>query len=492
MKFLNIKAIIASIAILFASCDVERFPYDNIDSEMAFETIEDASYWNNIIYSNLRSNVYGIFMFSTDVQADQLNATVDYGNRNGGPHRWDFLSGDYTIRDVWQGTYRGVANINRMLEGFETIELESSEDKEKLDQYIGEAYFARAFYFHNLVVRYANMYNPATASSDLGIPLVLNYDVDNKPDRATVQETYDQILDDISTAKSKLSNLTGKAASERITIDIVKALEARVRLYMHDWSNAADVAADLINSGNYALYTSAEDVKKMWHNDSGNEDIFTLAVIKPDEMPNANSIYLSYDNTEDYYRPDFIPTKWVVDEFDNEDFRKGAYFLKHNLYLGGAKREGYWLVNKYPGNPELWTSNNSNYAHKPKVFRIGETYLIAAEASFMADKEADALKFLNDLKEARGLEAVDLSGDDLLEEIKNERMKELAFEGFRLDDLRRWDEGFERHGAQSLDFIMVGANFNEKKVDAGHLKYTWGIPDRDRTVNTNIKQNEGW
>jgi starch-binding outer membrane protein, SusD/RagB family len=38
------------------------------------------------------------------------------------------------------------------------------------------------------------------------------------------------------------------------------------------------------------------------------------------------------------------------------------------------------VINKYPGNPALFTAASTNYQHKPKVFRVAEMYLIAAEA----------------------------------------------------------------------------------------------------------------
>lgn len=492
MKYIYIKSLIVGVLVTLFSCDVERFPYDSIDADQSFESIDDAKYWNNMIYSQVREAVYGIFMFSTDVQADQLNATSDYGNRNGGPHRWTFLSSDYTIRDVWAGYYSGIANINKMLEGFSQIPVEGQEDRQKLDQYIGEAHFARAFYLHNLVVRYAKMYNPSSASTDLGVPVLLVHDLSALPARATVKETYEQILSDIDIAKTKIANINGKAGADRFTIDAVVALEARVKLYMHDWQGAKTAAETLIKSNKYNLYNTEEEVVNMWHEDLEGEDIFTINVIKPSEMPLTNSIYLGYDNAEDRYRPDFIPSKWVVDFFDDSDFRKSAYFLQDDLYIGGTLYKDYWLVNKYPGNPDLWTSNSTNYAHKPKVFRIGEIYLIAAEASLNSSDEIAAAKYLNDLRKARGLDEIVGSSASLVEAIKAERFKELAFEGFRLDDLRRWNEGFERKDPQSLDFIQVGPDFNTKSVEAGNTKFLWGIPDRDRTVNTNIEQNEDW
>ncbi len=492
MKFKYIKSLIAISVLSVASCDVERFPFDAIESGQSFGSVSDAGNWSNRLYVQMRGNVYGLLTYSQDVQADQLNATSDYGNRNGSPHRWSFLADDYTLRDVWSWQYSALTNINTMLAGFETITPANAEEEAELNLYKGEAHFARAFYYHNLVVRFGKMYDPSTATSDLGVPLVLIQDLDANPARATVKEVYDQVLADIGEAKSKLQGVTGTAGSIRFTIDAVLALEARVKLYMQDWAGAKTAAETLINSGKYPLYSTADNVKNMWHRDLTGEDILNLAVSAPNELPNTNSIYLGYNAAQDFFVPDFIPSKWVVDSYADNDYRKNAYFLKDDLYILGSLRSGYWMVNKYPGNPSLFTSNVTNYAHKPKVFRIGESYLIAAEASFNAGNEADAIKHLNALRVSRGLSSVNLSGTALFDAIKLERTKELAFEGFRLDDLRRWKEGFTRRDPQTTEFIQTGPEFNTKSVTANDPKFTWGIPERDRTVNPNIVQNTGW
>ena len=91
------------IMIAAVACDLDKYPYNAIEQSQAFKTLADAGTIRNGLYGNMRARLHGIFMFSTDVQADMLNATLDFGNRNGSPHRWDgFLDSDYTIRDVWR------------------------------------------------------------------------------------------------------------------------------------------------------------------------------------------------------------------------------------------------------------------------------------------------------------------------------------------------------------------------------------------------------
>jgi starch-binding outer membrane protein, SusD/RagB family len=85
-----------------------------------------------------------------------------------------------------------------------------------------------------------------------------------------------------------------------------------------------------------------------------------------------------------------------------------------------------------------------------------------------------------------------LTGASLMTEIRNERTRELLLEGFRLDDLRRWNLGFTRSTPQNMNLIETGVNYNQKTVPAGDPKFTWGIPANDLTINPNMTQNPGW
>jgi starch-binding outer membrane protein, SusD/RagB family len=93
--------------------------------------------------------------------------------------------------------------------------------------------------------------------------------------------------------------------------------------------------------------------------------------------------------------------------------------------------------------------------------------------------EAAALATLNQLRVARGLEALTgLTGANLMNEIRTERTRELLCEGFRLDDLNRWNLGFTRSTPQNMNLINTGEHYNLKTVSAGDPKFTWGIPSQ--------------
>lgn len=486
----NILAVAAALAAFSCSDDLERYPYNSIEQSQSFKTISDAKNWDAGFYSYFRGRVSGNIQFVPDVQADQLNASRDFGNRNGFPHRWEgFLAADGTISNIWARLYSSITNVNVAIAGFESLKLEDQAEIAQLNTYKGDAYFARAYYYHQLVLRYAKAYDPSTASSDLGVPLVLEYNVNDQPARSTVKEVYDQILEDLKKAGQYLGNVPGKSGATTFNSDVVKALKARVLLHMQSWGEAKTVADQLINGGKYPLIKTEALLADMWTNDNSQEVIFQPFVQAPDQLVNTNSIYLGYNPAENDFTPDFIPSQWVVDMYEENDIRKAVYFDKKNVRIMGNTVPDIYLVNKYPGNPALFTGANTNYQNAPKVFRIAEMYLISAEAASMSS--GDASKPLNDLRAARGLGNV--SGATI-QDVKDERFRELAFEGFRLDDLKRWGEGFQRKAPQNQTLILTGAGYDALSKPASDPKFIWAIPDRDVTVNPNLKgqQNPGW
>lgn len=497
-KIYKLTLLTALLVIGMVSCDLDKFPYDNIEQSQAFKSVKDAQTLRNGLYAGLRGRLYGIYTFSTDVQADMLNATLDFGNRNGFPHRWTgFLAGDYTIRDVWRGYYSALVNVNNIINNIDGIPTESAAEADELGQYKGEAYLLRAYYYHKLVTRFAKDYEPASAATDLGVPLVLDFDVTLQPARSTVAAVYTQILDDLAMAKTLLADVDGEANAKYLTYDAAVALEARVRLYMHDYTTAATLANSLIGVGStYPLIDDATDLKSMWEDDISTEVIFQLELSQPNELGNTNNVYLGYSPSLDLYTPDFVPQQWVIDIYDNADIRKGVYLEQKAVRVQGVDYPGIYCINKYPGNPALWTAASTNYQQKPKVFRVAELYLISAEANAQAPAtEAAALATLNLLRNARGLtDLVGLNGSALMDEIKDEWVREMLCEGVRLENLKRWHMGFSRSTPQNMDLINVGVDYDLKTVAADDDQFVWGIPSNDITTNPNLanQQNPGW
>ncbi|TDX00813.1 RagB/SusD family nutrient uptake outer membrane protein [Dinghuibacter silviterrae] len=494
------KYILRSAVILgmlgMASCSkklLDLHPTSSIDLSSAFQKASDAKHWDDGFYASLRGNVYGQFIMAPDIQADQLNATVDYGNNYGFFQLWTaLLAADQNIGPQWAGYYNALANINEALAGFQLIVPQNASDSATLKECTGDAYLMRAFYYLKLVLRWSKSYNSSTASTDLGVPLVLKYDLTALPARATVAQVYAQILSDIATARGLLSGITGTPGSSTFTQDAATALSARTRLYMQDWAGAKAAADSLIGSGNYPLVSDQATFINMWTKDLPNESILQLNASQPNEVPNAVNVYLNYNSATGANDPLYLPSQWVVDMFDNADIRKNAYFINTTATFQNGTYT-VWQVSKFPGNPALFTGVYSNYEQSPKIFRIAEMYLISAEAAANEGQAAAAGVPLNELRAARGLPAITvatITADSLTNAIRDERFRELAFEGFRLDDLERWNLGFTRHDPQNINVLVP--NYTTVSQPAGADKFVWGIPTNDMTINPNLVQNPGW
>lgn len=496
LKYISF-AFIVSIATTSCSKQLDLYPASAIELTQSFQSMSDAASWDRGNYARFRGLQYGTYSFFADIQSDMLNASTDYGNRNGNPHRWDgsFLSDDGTLRGIWSGYYGVLANANLAIANLPNIKTTNPADAALITRYIANARFTRAFCYSELVKRFAKAYNPASATTDLGVPLVLQYNVNLKPARATMKAVYDQILADIDYAKTNLATVPGTVGSSVFNINVVRSLEARVALNMQNWSIAHQIAESVINTNVYPLVTSQALFLSMWRTDLANEVIYRPLVSAPNELPSTNNIYLGFNQALNRFQPDFIPSAWVIDSFETSDIRKQTYFQQLNLTLTGTNYNNVWLVNKYPGNPALFTSAVTNYAHQPKVFRVAELYLISAEAGSRSGNAAElaaGTARYNQLRAARGVSI--FAGGDFVQAVRNERFREMAFEGERLWDLKRWNLPCVRKSPQNLVLIQTTpANvFHELNIASNNDKYTWGIPSWDMIANENLVQNPGW
>ena len=506
-KIFNILVLSLCLITAFSSCDLERLPKHEKDASVSLQSLKDAQAWDYGFTSALRATYGDLFSVIQDRQADQLNATADFGNRMGSPHGWiSFNADDRDIRTVWLTYYSNLKNINIYLSSVGKLNLSDENEKKELNIITGHAHFLRAYYYFNLAIRFGMPYKAATASTDLCVPLVLAYEPTASPSRATNEQVYNQILNvDLKEAKEKLASVKGAPKSDVITIDAVTALEARIKLFMSDWSGALQAAKSLVESNTYPLVApESENFQKMWHSDDSSEEILQLFIQKPDELPNSVPAYYGANQSLKANVPDWLPSQWFVDLYDAKDLRKNVYFEQRKINMSGFEYEGIYVISKVKGNKlyaEVQESPIWGYVpdgrNAPKIFRIAEIYLIAAESAYNLSNESEAKKFLNELRASRGLDAVNATGSELFEEIKNERTRELALEGFRLWDLRRWGMEMIRRDPQKINGTspFLAAQFSlDYKVPTTDHRWIWGIPANDLKTNPSLKgqQNPGW
>lgn len=515
--------IIATLPLFNSCADLDQQPYDTLGGDTPFKSVEDAKNWATGIYPKLIKNHFGTKMYLTDLQSDFLNMKITSQLSGRDFHTWDFNDGESYIKSAWADSYTAIQNMNYALQGFANFG-----NQEAIKEYMGQFYLTRAYYKTYLVTHFCKAYNEATADTDLGLS-IFDYQVKDFPDRSSLRATYNDILSDISKAKTLLSSKTGSVGAREFTVDAAKALDARVRLYKGDWQGAYNSAKELVDGGKYPLVTSAATLQKVWENDLTNESITQLAVsLSTGERPETNELYIAknpdaidmidgvatytvkviYDGVRtrtvtstvvlNVGMATYLPTQSFVDLFDSNDIRKQAYLLHDYVTVAGTKAAyTLYMVGKYRDNVNLKIRPDASptYLHEPKIFRIAEQYLIAAEAAYKNNDVTNAQKYLNLLRRARGLSNVTVTGDALYTEIKNERNRELCFEGFRQHDLKRWQQDVVRGTPQRVDMIVTSPADKYYQLNKSYTNYKmlWPVPNANILIRDgNYKQNPGW
>lgn len=182
--------------------------------------------------------------------------------------------------------------------------------------------------------------------------------------------------------------------------------------------------------------------------------------------------------------------------------------------LEGATPTGYYLKKYCDASINLTASGSSKKFHSWIIFRLGEFYLNYAEAMFRYTGDVEqalpgdkspltARQAINVIRQRTGVKMPELKAEDVNDpkvfwkRYKNERMVELAFEGHRFWDVRRWKEG---ETFKEVTLMKITQNNNgtynysrEKSIRSWDDKmYFFPIPQTELMCNTNLAQNPGW
>ena len=518
--------ILATVGLGFGavSCDFDQYSPNSIPFDQGFKNLGSIQSLELGAYSRLRTAISPYSMTLPDLQADYMHAVFGYANIYGEVYQWTFKQDDSDIEAAWQDLYACIGQNNFILDGIDEATAAddgrfSQSDLSELDLIKGRMYLMRALCYSILAERFCADYDAATASAEnSGLPLIVKYDPDEKPSRATLEKVYEQIDDDLTEARRYLANVKGSANATTLNIDCVTALEARVLLQTDHFPEALEKANSLIGNTAYSLITSQEELQEMWTYDKSPETIFQFYASKTELAYAWGKYFYSdyYNGQQSNMRlmyPDYIPTTECVAKFEDGDWRRQVYFFdcSMNKPIDGVyyyplikghsayALSGLTIVSKYPGNPDLRTSSTWNYYNSFKVFRLAEMYLIAAEAAVQSN--GDAATPLNELRKWRGLTTP--LENVTLEDVQNERYREMMMEGTRLTDLKRWGLDMKRNGAQSgilqnmengkaeegSYITEVNANIEVAKTD---YRFVWPIPASEIFANGNLKQNSGW
>ena len=181
----------------------------------------------------------------------------------------------------------------------------------------------------------------------------------------------------------------------------------------------------------------------------------------------------------------------------------------NGLPLAGATTTGYYLKKLLHGEINLAANSNlkQNY-HTYVLFRLGGIYLDYAEAVFQYLGSADATssefpvsaaELASKTRVRAGMPAFEtgMSNDTFWTRYKNERMVELAFEGYRFWDVRRWKEGANYF--RNIVEMQITKDGDDLTYTRKTVSRQWDekmnlfpIPQTEIMKNPNLEQNPGW
>lgn len=474
-----------------SSCDsfLNMEPSNSGNAETAIATPADAKVViNGIMRSMSSSNYYGRnFIMYGDAKGGDLTI---YSAGRGLDALYSFnhtpTSNNYS--GFWVTGYYCIMQINNLLENVERLE---AEGKTGFSFYKGQALTLRALIYFDLVRLYGLPYN--YDKSSYGVPNVTTtLGADAQPVRASVEENYIQIVDDLEEGMTLLAS--NKAAQNGyIGYYANIALQARVKLYMEDYDGALAAAEEIIKNSSYKLYQPSTWVAS-WNGQFGSESIFEIGIDTESDLgtsslgfylmcyaqkSGAQGWFLASDYFLSRLGQDASDVRWGImdnDEYwyDTKNTRKGACYK----YLGGTSLAG--------DGKETYTAVNI------KVIRLSEVYLIAAEAA-LHSKTPDATLaagYLNEIRKRSPQLALATSVTITDDMILDERSKELFGEGQRFFDMIRKNRTIEFND----DFQGIPVSKREKTINRTFGKIVLPISQDEMNANPALRseQNEAY
>ncbi|HEU5054506.1 MAG TPA: RagB/SusD family nutrient uptake outer membrane protein [Hanamia sp.] len=364
---------------------------------------------------------------------------------------------DATNTQDWNSPYNSIYTCNTVLESLKSLSVNTSE-KSTADNIKGEALFFRASFHYGIAQLFTKGYNKTTASTDLGIPLRLSTDFTERSVRATLEETYQQIIADFKQA-AQLLPLQVNIKSRPSKAAAYGAL-ARTFLAMSDYEEAFKYADSCLQLANTLIDYNTLDSNASAPFARFNDEVIFQAISFPAQPLNPSICKIDSN---------------LYSSYSADDLRKVVCFKRNND--GSHKFKG-----DYDG-----TANNGN-GHSFTGIVTDEQYLIRAECAARLGETGQAKSDINHLLNNRlragtYIPVTTSDQDSLLRIVLDERRKELLFRGTRWTDMKRLNS--EPEFATEVKRIIDGTNYVLPK---GEIKYVPLIPQKIIDIS-GIKQN---
>ncbi len=444
---------------IFVSCEGELdiLPGENEVIQPDFENIDDIELALNGVYSGFKSDrLYTANAIALgEWTADNLKIAPENVGFGAIIHEWDYTESDQVLEATWIGIYDIVRRANFVIEGARAF---TGTGAEEAQRFLAQALVLRSF----ALLEAHRLYGlPYQNGSELSVVYVTDpSDILQQNPRITTSELFGLIRADLNEA---MPNLPSDIDKNFVSSSFAYGLLARMAAEERDW-DAVVSNSDLAIQSSASSLSTLQDYSMMWgENDEDGEAIFKLALDSDDTK--IGDLYYN-----DGVGPVFDPSDDIYDLYSDEDIRK------ENFYLSIPEFD--LIISKFYGPP----SNRG--LHEPFIMRLSEMYLLRAEANAELGNASAALNDLDAIRSNRISNFVSPmeTGSVLIDAIRIERRKELAYEGFRFSDLKRWGEAVERKDCTS----------DECELEAGDFKFTFAIPRAELFANDNIIQNPGY
>lgn len=454
--------------------------YEGVDTETALSTVNNVSTALNGTYYNL---FYYYFAGNYAVSIGDIPTDISYWNGETGHfddiYTYTVLDTDSYLENIWNYGYKVADNATRVINGAQALyESSTPEDKVTLDRCMAEAYALRGYAELMLVNIYAHQVkvNGTDFSSTPGIVVIDQAPIEalTQVSRSTVGESYNAILSDFNNALTHFDAAGGDRGSILyFNKAAVYGLLARTNLYLENWEEAKTNAQKALDEkGITTLNYTADAYKALFTgNTSNTESMLSLAITQTDNW-SANScgtLWSTYN---------YSPSPKLQALYGENDCRTSIF----GWDATSTETVPVFTGGKYSQH----ASGNSAYATNYLV-NAPEMFLIIAEANVKSNDLNAAKEALftvahrnADIASTNDLPA---TANDLMSFIKDERARELFQEGFRLYDLRRWDELASVYAAAAPNISFTYNNF---KIS----DFVFPIPSAEINSGFGVEQND--
>ena len=454
------------------------------DGSAIFQTLNDYEFALTGAYALFRGTAYfgsggqttSSWANLPDMMTDNVLQTgEDLGNW-ATQVNWTYATTENDIEVAWIAAYSVIAQANLVLRNIEQF---SSSEPKRVNRIKGQALAIRGM-AHFDILRYWGV-DYDRNSANLGIPYVSSVNIDAKPARLTVKQSWDSIYNDMLQSETLLGDVDKaiNTSSSKAYLDqvAVRGLLARMYLYSKDYAKADSYATLVINAVPLATRTTFPNI---WTDVSVAEVLWSLSFSSGEGSPSIG-IHIGSSN-----RNRFSPSATLATKYDQvNDIRFPAFFASRGTGASTAITP-YASVTRKISNKFVTRGTTLDNLVNWKVLRTGEMYLIRSEARALQGSATEVLGLadLNALRAARitGYVPVVLTGQPLLDEIALERRKELMSEGHRWFDLKRTSRTITR-----TDAVLASSKL---ALAPTAREWVWPIPQVEIDANANIKAQQ--